>query len=68
MSSRSCSPVRKAAGRDDVPIFYKQNVWYYLGERRWSLADIKTLWDSLGPVLAHPVPYPRQRLMLLRVH
>jgi len=38
---------RKAAGRDDVPL--KQNVWYYLGERRWSLADIKTLWDSLGP-------------------
>ncbi|KAI0277333.1 hypothetical protein BGY98DRAFT_1097494 [Russula aff. rugulosa BPL654] len=36
--------------RDDV---LKQNVWYYLGERRWSLADIKTLWDSLGP--AQPI-------------
>jgi len=31
----------------------RKNVWYYLGERRWSLADIKTLWDSLGP--AQPV-------------
>ncbi|KAF8488475.1 hypothetical protein F5888DRAFT_1799013 [Russula emetica] len=27
----------------------RKNVWYYLGERHWSLADIKTLWDSLGP-------------------
>jgi hypothetical protein len=43
------------------------SVWYYLCERRWSLADIKTLWDSLGPVLAHSFPYPRQRLTLLRV-
>lgn len=53
-----CSPVRKAAGRDDVPISSKQNVWYYLGERRWTLADIKTLWDSLGPVLVHPFLLP----------
>jgi hypothetical protein len=64
VSSLTCSPVRKTASRDDV---LKQNVWYYLGERRWSLADIKTLWDSLGPVLAHSFSYPRQRLTLLRV-
>jgi hypothetical protein len=49
----SCSPVRKVAGRDDVPLSPTQNVWYYLAERRWSIADIKTLWDSLGPVVAH---------------
>ncbi len=49
---------RKAASRDDVPVPPKQNVWYYLGERHWSLADIKTLWDSLGPVLDRFLPYP----------
>lgn len=27
----------------------RKNVWYYLGERRWNLADINNLWDSLGP-------------------
>jgi hypothetical protein len=50
--------LRNAAGRDDVPTTPKQNVWYYLGERRWSLADIKTLWDSLGPVLLPPPSSP----------
>jgi hypothetical protein len=59
--------VRKAAGRDDVLVSPKQNIWYYLGERRWSLADIKTLWDSLGAVLAYSFPCPRRRLTLLRV-
>ncbi len=48
---------RKAAGRDNVPISPKQSVWYYLGERRWSLADVKNLWDSLGPVLVHSLPF-----------
>jgi len=53
-----CSPVRKAAGRVVIPISPKQDVWYYPGERRWSLADIvKTLWDSLRPVLACSLPY-----------
>ena len=53
-----CSLVHRAAGYDDVPNYpSKQNVWYYLGERRWSLADdIRTLWDSLGPVVVHRFP------------
>ena len=51
---RVCHPLLdrlSAADRDDVPTIAKQSVWYYLGERRWILAEIKTLWDSLGPVL-----------------
>lgn len=63
----TCSHVRRAAGHDDALVFLKQNVWYYLGERRWSLANIKTLWDSLGPVLAYSFPCPRQGLTMLRV-
>jgi hypothetical protein len=57
----------KRRGRDDVSISPKQDVWYYLGERYWNMTDIKTLWDSLGPVLVQSLPYPRQRLTLLCV-
>jgi hypothetical protein len=46
----------------------KQNVWFYLGERRWSLAEFKPLWESLGPVLFYfRPPQPLRRLTWLRV-
>ena len=35
-----------------------QNGWHYLGQQRWSLVDIKSIWTSLGsPVLLRPLPH-----------
>ena len=61
-----CSPVRKAAGRVDAPIFPKQNVWYYLR----AALEHGRYQDSLG--LSRTGSYsfitlPAQGLTLLRV-
>jgi len=57
----ACWPVQSAVRVDDVCPTLTQNGWHYLGQQRWSLVDIKSIWQALGP----PV-FPLSHTLLAR--
>jgi len=58
-SSLNCSPVQNVVSPNDVCVTPAQNGWHYLGQQRWSLVDIKSIWTSLGTlVLLQPLHAP----------
>jgi Gpi18-like mannosyltransferase len=54
--------VYRSVGHDDLWATSKQNIWHYLGQQRWKVVWIKSIWAALAdPVLPFYLSLEPQR-------